>query len=128
MRKMVAFVAAIPALTLAFAVQSPARAETTAPEGMGVCQQRLTEVKAEWKASPIPTSGRRAAGWGSNGTKGHDHPGMVTSYMQRQLVAAEQSCVKGEEHEALLRVDLVRAWLKLPFEEHPASHNYHPKT
>lgn len=126
MRKTITLVAALPVLALILAATTPARADTMAPGEMGVCKQRLAEVKAEWKASPIPVNAHRAAGWGSNGGKNHDHPGMVTNYMQRQLAAAEEACAKGEGHNALLRVDLVRAWLKLPFEEHPASHNYHP--
>jgi hypothetical protein len=56
----------------------------------------------------------------------HDHPAMVTNYMEGQLHRAETLCKEGKEHEALLRIDVVRSWLKLPFEQHPASHNYTP--
>ena len=126
MRKTIALALVVPAVTLAFAATSPARADSTSADG--VCQQRLTEVSAEWKASPIPASTARSAGWGSNGGgKLHDHPGMVTNYMQRQINSARRLCAAGKEHDALLHLDVVRAWLKLPFEEHPVSHEYHPK-
>ena len=115
---------AIPAMALVLAFAGTANAQTPPAAEMGVCQQRLDEVRAEWKASPIPTSKYRAASSNSRNTS--DRPAVVTRYMQGQLDRAQGLCKDGEEHESLLRLDLVRAWLKLPFEEHPASHNYHP--
>jgi hypothetical protein len=37
---------------------------------------------------------------------------------------AAHLCKDGNEHEAMLRMDVVRAWLKLPEVEHPAAHGY----
>lgn len=134
MGKKLALASSIPVIAFLLAVTSVARADPPGSaytiegsERAAVCQQRLSEVKAEWQASRIPTSAARAAGWGAGGAKNHDHPGMVTNYMQRQLNEAEQLCQKGDDHGSLLRIDEVRAWLNLPFEEHPVSHGYHPE-
>ncbi|MDR3435772.1 hypothetical protein [Telmatospirillum sp.] len=106
---------------------SPAYAQSQMPpaEQPAACQQRLADAWQEWKASPIPTDKAREQ---AMMRRGHDHPAMVTNFMQGQLDRAGALCRDGNEHEALLYIDVVRAWLKLPFEQHPASHHYKPSS
>ncbi len=125
MRTMMAF-AAISALSLGLAVTpSPSRAEEAAVAASDpACSQRLAEVEAEWAKSPLPTDKVREAI--SNTGRHYDPAAADSKFMRSQVEAAERLCRQGKDHEALLRLDVVRAWLKLPFEEHPGSHNYHP--
>lgn len=122
MNRILSLAALLPALLLS--TQLSARAEENPAEDGKICQQRLDETKAQWQASPIPTSKARAMNVGTG--RNHDHSAMVTNYMQGQIAKAETLCRAGKEHDALLHVDVVRAWLQLPFEEHPAQHGYHP--
>lgn len=42
--------------------------------------------------------------------------------MRSQIRLALRLCNEGKTHEATLRMDVVRAWLKLPEVEHPVDH------
>ncbi len=55
---------------------------------------------------------------------GHAHTGGEVNVMLQQLGRAARSCKAGEEHEAMLRMDAVRAIMKFAEIAHPASHHY----
>jgi hypothetical protein len=71
------------------------------------CQQQLDQLSQQWEAR-----------------HGHQHMGPVVTFMRDQLRSAAQLCNAGQEHEAMLRMDVVRAYLSLPEVAHPASHDY----
>lgn len=123
MRKMIALTATFSFVALAFVGVIPARAESTMTGDMATCQQRLEEVQQDWKASPLPKSNGREQGMFK---RDHDHPAMAENFMRGQLNQATKLCKEGKDHEALLHIDVVRSWLKLPFEAHPESHGYMP--
>lgn len=107
---------AVAAIVLVAVAASPASA---AP----ACEAQVAEMQAAWKAVPHPYSKMAQ----SKGRGDHDHNVMAETYMNGQMRQAESQCKDGNDHEALLRLDVVRTWLKLPEVTHPAEHNYHPK-
>ena len=98
------------------AASLPAMAETS-------CQQQLDDLTKEWKAISFPTAGKPSAAV-ATGRKGHRHSGSEVNFMREQIQLAAHLCKDGDEHEAMLRMDVVRSWLKLPEVQHPASHRY----
>lgn len=72
----------------------------------GTCQQQLDVLSQQFDAR-----------------HGHQHMGSVVTFMRDQLRSATQLCDAGQEHEAMLRMDVVRAYLSLPEVAHPASHD-----
>lgn len=87
------------------------------------CEAQVAEMQAAWKAVPHPYSKLAEKKTRAD----HDHNAMAETYMNGQLRQAESQCKAGNDHEALLRLDVVRVWLKLPEIAHPAEHNYQPK-
>lgn len=107
------------AFTLAAASAS---AQTAAP---ATCQQELEELSKTLNTL-MPFGLEKPAQGKVQGYKGHTHTGIDYNYMNTQMRRAQRDCKAGKEHEAMLRMDVVRAVMKLPEVEHPASHNYHP--
>ncbi len=87
------------------------------------CEAQVAEMQAAWKAVPHPYSKLAEKKTRAD----HDHNAMSETYMNGQLRQAESLCKGGNDHEALLRLDVIRAWLKLPEIAHPVEHNYQPK-
>jgi len=122
------------ALTAAFVLaaagasaQTPAANAPAAPSAAppATCQQQLDELSKT--LSPLMPFGLEKPAQGKvMGHKGHTHTGIDYNYMNTQMRRAQQDCKAGKEHEAMLRMDVVRAVMKLPEVEHPASHNYPP--
>lgn len=111
------FAATAAAIALLAIAAAPASAADPA------CQSQLAEVQAAWKTVPHPYSKMA-----ERKTRGdHDHNVMAETYMSGQLRQAESQCKAGNDHEAMLRLDVIRAWLKLPEVTHPAEHNYTPE-
>ena len=86
------------------------------------CTQQLDDLTKEWRAISFP-SGKPSQAV-SQGKMGHRHAGSEVNFMREQINMAAHLCKDGKEHEAMLRMDVVRAWLKLPEVQHPASHRY----
>lgn len=104
---------AVTAVALVAAIAAPASASPA-------CEAQVAEMQAAWKAVPHPYSKMA-----ERKTRGdHDHNVMAETYMTGQMKQAEAQCKAGNDHEALLRLDVVRAWLKLPEIAHPAEHGY----
>ena len=85
------------------------------------CVNQLNRLVDQWKSIAVPgapdarTSGSQA---------GHEHIAREVEYMRGQVRSALRLCNEGKEHEAMLRMDVVRAWLKLPEVQHPRDHRY----
>jgi hypothetical protein len=86
------------------------------------CAEQLADLKKEWDAISFPSANQNAQI--VRGKRGHVHTGGQVQYMRNQMHFAAHLCDKGEEHEAMLRMDVVRAWLKLPEVQHPEEHGY----
>jgi hypothetical protein len=87
------------------------------------CAGQLDTLGKEWGAIAFPTPAKPNAAI-AYGNGGHVHTGGQVTYMTNQIRLAAHLCKDGNEHEAMLRMDVVRAWLKLPEVEHPAAHGY----
>jgi hypothetical protein len=96
-----------------------ARAEQPMPQA---CGAELDQFKKEWNDIALPTGSKPAAHVTAPG--GHSHSQGEVDMMMFHAKEAVTLCREGKDHEALLHMDLVRAWLKLPDIPHPASHNY----
>lgn len=84
------------------------------------CKKRFDDLVAEWRSIAVPGSPPENAR-----SARHGHTALEVWYMRGQLRLALRSCEQGDDHEAMLRMDVVRAWLKLPEVSHPADHWYH---
>jgi len=89
------------------------------------CVQQLDDIGKEWGAisfrSPEKPNAPIVYGQG-----GHRHTGAQVTYMADQIHLAAHLCKDGKEHDAMLRMDVVRAWLKRPEVQHPPEHAYTP--
>lgn len=104
-------------------------AQTTAPSAPAAapatCQQELEELSKTLNTL-MPFGLEKPAQGKVMGQKGHTHTGIEYNIMNTQMRRAQRDCKAGKEHEAMLRMDVVRAVMKLPEVEHPVSHNYQP--
>ena len=119
----IAFAAAIVMAAAGASAQTPPTAQ--APGGPMACKQQLADLDREWSAD-LPFAPSKASPAQVVGRNGHAHTGIDYDYMSRQMRLAGHDCDAGREHEAMLRMDAVRAIMKLPEVAHPASHNYQP--
>ena len=86
------------------------------------CGAELVRFKAEWNAIGLPEGSKPATRVTAPG--GHSHAQAEVDMMMGHAKRAAKLCQEGKDHEALLHMDLVRAWLKLPDIPHPLSHRY----
>jgi len=89
------------------------------------CKQQLDDL-SKTLSNLMPFSPAKPSQGRVMGHQGHTHTGIDYNYMNTQMRLARQDCKAGKEHEAMLRMDVVRAVMKLPEVAHPASHNYPP--
>lgn len=97
-----------------------------APLQQQTCSQELTVLSGQWDAIGLPAPGKPGQGRVYGGA-GHVHTGGEVNFMRQQLGKAARACKAGQEHEAMLRMDAVRAIMKFSEIPHPASHNYPPR-
>ena len=97
------------------ALRSPASANE-------MCANQLTRLVNDWQAIAVP--GPHPTEAANSASSGHPHSASEVWYMRSQIRLALQLCNENKEHEAMLRMDVVRAWLKLPEVQHPANHKY----
>ncbi len=84
------------------------------------CVAQLNKLVDDWNAIAVP-GGSAAA---SPQVQDHGHSASEVWYMRSQLRLALRLCHGDNDHEAYLRMDVVRAWLKLPEIRHPVDHRY----
>ena len=92
------------------------------PPAKAACGAEFDQFKKEWNAIALPTGSKPSARVTAPG--GHSHTQGEVDMMMFHAKKAVALCREGKDHEALLHMDMVRAWLKLPDLPHPASHNY----
>ena len=87
-----------------------------------VCNTEIEKTKAEWQAIALQPASK--PGQISKGVKGHEHIQSAVDSMRFHLAEATSLCKAGNDHEALLHLDVLRAFLKLPEIQHPTDHRY----
>lgn len=86
------------------------------------CVVQLNKLVDDWNSIAVP--GSSTAGPARPQAPDHEHSVSEVWYMRSQIRLALRLCNENKEHEALLRMDVVRAWLKLPEVQHPVDHRY----
>lgn len=84
------------------------------------CAAALNKLVHDWTSIAVP--GTAANDPDQLSAPEHEHDAREVWYMRSQIRRALRLCNEGKTHEAMLRMDIVRAWLKLPEVEHPADH------
>ena len=82
------------------------------------CVAQLNALVRDWTSIAVPG----ATGPDPSPTPEHEHEAREVWYMRSQIRLALRLCNEDKAHEAMLRMDVVRAWLKLPEVQHPADH------
>ena len=84
------------------------------------CTSSLNKLVQDWTSIAVP--GPAPTGPNQSSELEHEHDAQEVWYMRSQIRLALRLCNEGKTHEAMLRMDVVRAWLKLPEVAHPADH------
>jgi hypothetical protein len=87
-----------------------------------VCNAEIEKTKADWQALQLQPASKPSGI--SHGIKGHEHIQSAVDSMRFHMAEATKLCREGNDHEALLHLDVVRAFLKLPEIQHPTDHRY----
>ena len=86
------------------------------------CGPEVMKTKADWQALALKVPSKPTGM--AYGVNGHHHVMSEVYSMRFHLKMAEDLCAKGEDHHALLHLDVVRAYLELPEIAHPTDHHY----
>jgi hypothetical protein len=86
------------------------------------CQSEIERTKSDWRALKLEPGSKPSSP--SKGIGGHEHVQAAVTSMRYHLHEAQTLCDQGKDHEALLHVNVIRAFLDLPEFQHPASHRY----
>ncbi|OFX03507.1 MAG: hypothetical protein A3D94_11495 [Alphaproteobacteria bacterium RIFCSPHIGHO2_12_FULL_66_14] len=84
------------------------------------CVAELNKLVHDWRSIAVP--GVPAVGPNPSSKPAHYHDAGEVWYMRSQIRLALRLCNENKSHEAMLRMDVVRAWLKLPEVQHPTDH------
>lgn len=94
-----------------------------AAQAAGVCNSEIEKTKAEWQSIRLEP-GSKPSSISKGVPAHHQHVQAAVESMRIHLKFAEDLCKQGMDHESLLHLDVVRAFLHLPEIQHPASHRY----
>lgn len=86
------------------------------------CKSEIEKTKSDWAALRLEPGSKPSSI--SKGVRGHEHIQAAVTSMRVHLHQAESLCNEGKEHESLLHVNVIRAFLDLPEFQHPTSHRY----
>lgn len=86
------------------------------------CQSEIEKTKNDWRSLRLEPGSKPTSP--SKGVRGHEHVQMAVDSMRFHLHEAEVLCNEGKDHQSLLHLDVIRAFLNLPEFQHPASHHY----
>ena len=95
---------------------------STAAHAENACNTEINQTVNDWRALKLNDPGKPAAL--STGVRGHVHINVEVASMRYHLKAAQDLCAAGSDHEALLHLDVIRAFLKIPEIQHPTDHHY----
>src|ERR1700730_16218535 len=88
-----------------------------------VCNSEIEKTKDEWQSIRLEP-GSKPSSISKGVPSHHEHVQAAVDSMRIHLKFAEDLCKQGMDHESLLHLDVVRAFLHLPEIQHPASHRY----
>ena len=94
----------------------------TAALAAPACNAEIDKTVADWKALHLESGGKPSSM--ARGVNGHHHIQSAVDSMRIHLDAAKDLCKAGNDHEALLHLDVLRAFLQLPEIAHPTDHRY----
>ena len=86
------------------------------------CLDRLNDLVNHWRSIAVPGPAKSSQSKVDSGS--HKHTAREVTFMRNQIRLALELCKDNKEHEAMLRMDVVQAWLKLPEVQHPKDHRY----
>lgn len=86
------------------------------------CRSEIEKTKNDWAALKLEPGSKPSSL--ETGVGGHEHITAAVTSMRIHLLKAEDLCNAGNDHESLLHVNVIRAFLDLPEFQHPASHYY----
>jgi hypothetical protein len=93
-----------------------------AAQAENACNSEIQKTKSDWQAISLQPASK--PGVISKGVNGHAHIQSAVDSMRFHLSEAIIQCKQGSDHEALLHIDVVRAFLNLPEIQHPTDHRY----
>lgn len=86
------------------------------------CKSEIEKTRSDWAALKLEPKSKPSSI--SKGVGGHEHIQGAVDSMRVHLHEADSLCTAGNEHEALLHLNVIRAFLELPEFKHPTSHHY----
>lgn len=110
-------------LGLAFLMGVFAAPAVFAEEAPLNCKAGMDSLSKEYADTGLSMSPKPSGGT-VHGVPGHTHSGAELTVMRTHFAEAQRACDAGKEHESMLHQDVVRSILRLPPQEHPASHHY----
>lgn len=87
-----------------------------------VCKSEIEKTVNDWRAIHLEPGSKPSTI--SRGVYPHAHVQAAVDSMRIHLAMAKQLCDEGKDHESLLHVDVIRAFLNLPEIQHPADHRF----
>lgn len=86
------------------------------------CSAAIQKTTSDWQAIALQPASKPSQV--SSGVNGHAHVQSAVDSMRFHMAEAKSLCKEGKDHEALLHLDVVRAFLNLPEIQHPTDHRY----
>lgn len=86
------------------------------------CGKNIAQTKADWQGLQLEPASKPGAI--SRGIEGHEHVQAAVDSMRYHMAEATRLCKEGKDHESLLHLNVVRAFLELPEIQQPADHRY----
>jgi hypothetical protein len=93
-----------------------------AAQAENACNSEIAKTKSDWQAISLQPASK--PGVISKSVNSHAHIQSAVDSMRFHLSEATTLCEEGNDHEALLHIDVVRAFLNLPEIQHPTDHRY----
>jgi len=88
----------------------------------GNCRAAIEQTRSDWRAINLQPASKPSGM--TRGAGGHQHVQSAVDSMRYHLATATTLCNQGQDHEARLHLDVVRAFLNLPEVQHPTDHRY----
>lgn len=86
------------------------------------CNSEIDKAVNDWHALRLEPGSKPTSM--AKGVGGHEHVQSAVDSMRYHLAVAKELCNEGKDHDALLHVDVIRAFLRLPEIQHPSDHRY----
>ena len=86
------------------------------------CDAEIQKTLTDWRDLHLVSTGKPMSP--AKGMNGHSHISAEVDSMRFHMSQAKDLCKAGNDHEALLHLDVVRAFLKIPEIQHPVDHHY----